>query len=117
MRVMLVTFISYAFNLNFGSLIGGLAFRYRLYACLGLSLEKTTEVTTLSILTNWLGYALVAGLLFVSLPFAVAKEWPFGAASVRIVGTAQITTAIRLFRQLLRNLQFADSESSRGNFM
>lgn len=93
-RVMLVTFVSYAFNLNFGPLIGGLAFRYRLYARLGLSLEKTTEVATLSILTNWLGYALVAGVLFVALPFAVPTEWPLGAASMRMVGAALITTAI-----------------------
>jgi hypothetical protein len=31
-----VTFISYAFNLNLGSLVGGVAFRYRLYSRLGL---------------------------------------------------------------------------------
>src|SRR5690349_16334464 len=35
--VMGITFISYAFNLNLGSLIGGVAFRYRLYSRHGLS--------------------------------------------------------------------------------
>ena len=93
-RVMLLTFVSYAFNLNFGSLIGGLAFRYRLYARLGLSLEKTTEVAALSILTNWLGYALVAGILFAALPFTVPADWPIGAAAIRFVGALLVTTAI-----------------------
>ena len=35
-KVMGVNFISYAFNLNLGSLVGGVAFRYRLYSRLGL---------------------------------------------------------------------------------
>src|SRR4051794_36014744 len=35
-KVMAVNFISYAFNLNLGSLVGGIAFRYRLYSRLGL---------------------------------------------------------------------------------
>ena len=32
---MTVTFVSYVFNLNLGSLVGGVAFRYRLYSRLG----------------------------------------------------------------------------------
>jgi uncharacterized membrane protein YbhN (UPF0104 family) len=35
-RVMQVSFISYAFNLNLGSLVGGIGFRYRLYSQMGL---------------------------------------------------------------------------------
>lgn len=46
-RVMLVTFISYAFNLNLGALVGGFAFRYRLYARLGLDNVVITRVLTM----------------------------------------------------------------------
>src|SRR5262245_24525919 len=43
-RVMMVTFISYAFNMNLGSLVGGIAFRYRLYAKFGLSNDVITRI-------------------------------------------------------------------------
>jgi uncharacterized membrane protein YbhN (UPF0104 family) len=92
-RVMLNTFISYAFNLNFGSLIGGVAFRYRLYDRLGLPMVKTTEVVAISILTNWLGYALVAGGLFVALPFEVPGDWPVGGAVIRSLGAVMALAA------------------------
>jgi uncharacterized membrane protein YbhN (UPF0104 family) len=41
-QVVTVNFVSYAFNLNMGSLIGGVAFRYRLYSRLGLDGETIT---------------------------------------------------------------------------
>ena len=93
-RVMLTTFISYAFNLNFGSLIGGIAFRYRLYDRLGLPMKTTTEVVGMSILTNWLGYALVAGCLFVALPFEVPEDWPVGGAVIRSLGVVMVLIAL-----------------------
>ena len=92
-RVMLITFISYAFNLNFGSLIGGVAFRYRLYDRQGLAVKETTEVVGMSILTNWLGYALVAGCLFVALPFEVPDDWPVGSAVIRSLGVVMVLVA------------------------
>ena len=42
--VMGVTFISYAFNLNLGSLVGGVAFRYRLYSRLGLGTGEAVRI-------------------------------------------------------------------------
>ena len=41
--VLATTFISYAFNLNFGSLVGGLAFRFRLYSRQGELNVATNE--------------------------------------------------------------------------
>ena len=43
-KVMAVNFISYAFNLNLGSLVGGVAFRYRLYSRLGLDNGEITRI-------------------------------------------------------------------------
>ena len=62
--VMGVTFTSYAFNLNLGSIVGGVGLRYRLYSRLGLRGGVITSVLTLSLLTNWLGYMLLAGAVF-----------------------------------------------------
>ncbi|WAC70965.1 YbhN family protein [Roseateles sp. SL47] len=63
-RVMLITFISYAFNLNLGSLVGAFAIRLRLYAREGLRQPVPTQVLALSLSTNWLGYGVLAGGLF-----------------------------------------------------
>src|SRR3990167_4306703 len=53
--VMGVNFVSYAFNLCIGSLVGGIAFRYRLYSKLGLGRGVITRIVSMSMLTNWLG--------------------------------------------------------------
>ncbi|MDQ9171970.1 lysylphosphatidylglycerol synthase domain-containing protein [Oxalobacteraceae bacterium R-40] len=92
-KVMTITFISYAFNLNFGSLIGGVAFRYRLYARLGLEAATTTRVLFLSMLTNWLGYILLAGLAFWLRPFALPPDWKLDISGLRILGMALVATA------------------------
>jgi glycosyltransferase 2 family protein len=93
-KVMMVNFISYAFNLNFGSLIGGVAFRYRLYARLGLDVATTTRVLAMSMLTNWLGYILLAGLAFWLRPFDLPPDWKIGTSGLRLLGMALVATAI-----------------------
>ena len=92
--VMGITFISYAFNLNLGSLIGGVAFRYRLYSRHGLSNLTITRVLGFSMLTNWLGYLLVAGLAFYFWPFALPSEWKIGQEGVRTLGGALLVLAL-----------------------
>src|SRR5205085_269973 len=63
-RVVAITFVSYAFNLNFGALVGGIAFRFRLYSRCGLDAPTVTRLLGLSLATNWLGYLVLAGGLF-----------------------------------------------------
>jgi hypothetical protein len=58
--VMLVNFISYAFNLSMGSLVGGVAFRYRLYSRFGLRPGVITRNRLAQHATSWLGYMLLA---------------------------------------------------------
>ena len=84
--VMGVTFISYAFNLNFGSLIGGVAFRYRLYSRLGLGSATITRVLGFSMLTNWLGYLVVAGAAFCFWPMALPPHWKIDSGGLRVLG-------------------------------
>ena len=91
--VMKVTFISYAFNLNLGSLVGGIAFRYRLYSRLGLSNGQVTRILGLSMLTNWLGYFVLAGLVFTFWPLHLPPSVNFGEASVPTLGLCLLAAA------------------------
>jgi uncharacterized membrane protein YbhN (UPF0104 family) len=93
-QVITVNFISYAFNLNMGSLVGGVAFRYRLYSRLGLDTVVITRVVAMSMLTNWLGYLLLAGLAFWWRPISLPPEWKLDTFGLRVLGFAMFAVAI-----------------------
>lgn len=84
--VMAVSFVSYAFNLCIGSVVGGVGFRYRLYSRLGLKNGVITRVVSMSLLTNWLGYKLLAGLLFIIHPLALPPSWHMGNHGLQWIG-------------------------------
>lgn len=85
-RVMLITFISYAFNLNLGSLVGGVAMRLRLYAREGLRQPVPAKILALSMASNWLGYGLLAGGLFLFGWLAPPTDWHIDAEALRGLG-------------------------------
>ncbi|HEU4621570.1 MAG TPA: lysylphosphatidylglycerol synthase domain-containing protein [Burkholderiaceae bacterium] len=85
-RTMAITFVSYAFNLNFGSLVGGIAFRYRLYSRFGVTTPEVTRILMLSLATNWLGYLLLAGVVFASRLVEIPPHWRLGPAALQSVG-------------------------------
>ncbi len=91
--VMLVTAVSYAFNLNLGSWVGGVAFRYRLYSRLGLSPGTVTRVMSLSMLANWMGYMLLAGAVFAFQPPTLPDNWSVGSTGLRWIGAALLGIA------------------------
>jgi uncharacterized membrane protein YbhN (UPF0104 family) len=93
-KVMQVNFISYAFNLNFGSLVGGIAFRYRLYSRVGLDYATITRVLSLSMLTNWLGYLLLAGIVFTVAPLDLPPTWKIGSEGLRLLGIALLAVSL-----------------------
>jgi len=90
-RTIGVAFVSYAFNLNFGALVGGIAFRYRLYTRYGLDTPAITQVLALSVATNWLGYCLVAGWLFLLRPPSMPGDWALTDPGLRIVGAVLLS--------------------------
>ncbi len=92
--VMLVTFVSYAFNLNLGSLVGGVAFRFRLYSQLGLGNGAITRIMSLSMLTNWMGYLLLAGLVFSLQPPTLPAGWPLAIEYLRLIGLALLAAVV-----------------------
>lgn len=91
--VMGVTFVSYAFNLNLGSLVGGVAFRYRLYSRLGLDNPTITRVLGFSMLTNWLGYLVVAGTAFCFSPLVLPAGWKIDNGGLRVLGAVLLVLA------------------------
>ena len=93
LTVMTVTFVSYVFNLNLGSLVGGVAFRYRLYSRLGLNTGLITRVMSFSMLTNWIGYLLLGGLVFSIMPPALPDSWPISTVHLRLIGVVLVLVA------------------------
>ena len=92
-QVVPVTFVSYAFNLNLGSLVGGFAFRYRLYSRLGLDNATITRVLGMSLVTNWLGYLVLAGAVFALGAVTPPPDWRIGAMALRGLGVALLAVA------------------------
>ena len=85
-QVMLVSFICYAFNLTLSTWVGGVAMRYRLYSRLGLDSGTITRIFSLSIATNWLGYILLAGVVFSAGMVSIPGGWFIGATTLRLIG-------------------------------
>ena len=94
LTVMGVNFISYAFNLCLGSVVGAVAFRYRLYSQLGLAYGVITRVVSISMLTNWVGYLLLGGLVFLLQPLALPPSWKMGNHGLQWLGAAMIMVAL-----------------------
>lgn len=89
-RVMATTFVSYVYNLNLGTLIGGMAFRYRLYWRQGLGTDTVTTVLVTSMLTNWIGYGALGGLLLLVAPPPLPEAWGAGGGALQAVGAAML---------------------------
>ncbi|TKI05095.1 lysylphosphatidylglycerol synthase domain-containing protein [Martelella alba] len=85
-KVMLVSFICYAFTLTLSTWIGGIGMRYRLYSRLGLSKGAITQIFSLSLATNWLGYILLAGVVCVTGEIKLPPSWHIGALALRLSG-------------------------------
>jgi uncharacterized membrane protein YbhN (UPF0104 family) len=85
-RVMLISLTGYNFSLSLGALIGGLAFRYRLYVPYGLAPMKIAQIIGLSVLTNWSGYVLLAGLVLAFEPPDLPSDWGPESTVLRSLG-------------------------------
>lgn len=92
-RVMAIGQVSYAFSLNLGALIGGFGFRFRLYSRFGLKRGVIARVLTLSIASNWLGYMVLAGGVFVTRSLKLPPTWAPGASALQLAGAALLAVA------------------------
>lgn len=85
-RTLMIGFICCAFTLNLGSLVGGIGGRYRMYAQRGVNKGDITRIIGLSISTNWLGYTLVAGLVFITGSLTVPLDWFISNLALQSLG-------------------------------
>lgn len=92
-RTWMIAMTSYAFNLNLGSLVGGVAMRARLYARAGVDEASVAQVVGLSLATNWLGYGLLAGSLFAAGVISPPEEAHIGAGALRVAGAVMVSMA------------------------
>ena len=103
-----IAMTSYAFTLNLGSLIGGVGVRYRLYARRKVDTGTIGQVVATSVLTNWVGYLLLAAVLpWVWQPPPLAGwttalwHWQAGGAALGAVALAYLALcAVRSGRAL-----------------
>ena len=93
-RTLGIAAMSYAGNLNLGSLLGGVALRLRLYTRWGLDVPTAGRIVVLAMLTNWSGYLLVAGSVLVLQPPPLPEGWPVGPAAMRAVGASMVALAL-----------------------
>ncbi|NZA27007.1 UPF0104 family protein [Luteimonas sp. SJ-92] len=89
-RVAAAAFVSYAFNLNLGALIGGVGFRFRMYLRAGIAAGVIARIVAFSIVANWLGYTALAGLLLVLSPEPLAVAAGLRAPYLVAAGVAAL---------------------------
>lgn len=85
-KVMGISALSYAMNLNLGVLVGGVAIRFRLYHQLGVRASIAGKVVAFSTLTNWIGYGWLAGVLFMIGAVPLPGQWDIGRAVLQLIG-------------------------------
>lgn len=98
LRTLRIAAVAYAFNLNLGALVGGVGFRYRLYARSGLGAGTVARVYVFAVVTNWSGYLLVLGAVLaagvVSVPPSWTQSWASGLAASRVLGAVLVALAV-----------------------
>lgn len=92
-HVMRAAFVSYAFNLNMGTLVGAVGMRMRLYSRLGLDAADIARIVGLSLVTNWSGYLLLAGSVFASGLVDLPEQWRIGNDALQVLGFVLIAAA------------------------
>lgn len=93
-RTWAIAVASYAFNLNLGSLVGGVGLRARLYARAGLDQAAVAQVVGISMATNWLGYGLLAGGLFAAGVITLPRNAHIDGLTLRLLGAAMVLLAL-----------------------
>lgn len=93
-RTMGIAAISYAFGLNFGSWIGGIGLRLRLYTRWGLPASTAARIIAHSVVTNWIGYLWVAGAVLMWAPPALPPAWMLPDIGLRAIGLAMVAAVL-----------------------
>jgi uncharacterized membrane protein YbhN (UPF0104 family) len=93
-RSYLIGMAAYAFLMSLGSSVAGLAMRLRLYTGAGVPAGDALRVFGLAVATNWIGYFLIAGGVFLFRPLALPEDWSMGGGALRVAGAAMLLLAL-----------------------
>ena len=93
-RTLGIAAISYAFNLNLGAWVGGIGLRLRLYTRWGLSAPTVMQIIAHSMVTNWIGYLWVGGMVLAWAPPPLPEAWMLPEAGLRAIGLAMVALAV-----------------------
>jgi uncharacterized membrane protein YbhN (UPF0104 family) len=85
-KILRTSFLAYCFNFNFGVLIGAVGLRYRLYGKLGVKAGDITRVMVYATSASLIGYGLVAGMAFVSVPLRIPAGGLLPDLDLRLLG-------------------------------
>lgn len=96
-QVLPLAFVCYAFTLNLTAWVGGIALRFRLYSRLGLDAGTITKILSMSLITNWLGYIILAGILFSFRLVALPDKAKIGVTALQLMGFILLTIAAIYF--------------------
>jgi hypothetical protein len=75
---------------TFGTLVGGVGFRLRLYHRVGLGAAQIARVIALAIVTNWSGWFLLTGSVFAARQVPLPESFTFGAGALQVIGVAML---------------------------
>lgn len=96
-QVLPLAFVCYAFTLNLTAWVGGIALRFRLYSRLGLDASTIAKILSLSLITNWLGYIILAGILFVFRLVDLPEQAKIGLTALQAIGFLLLIVAALYF--------------------
>lgn len=85
-EVLTIGVVCYAFTLSLSHWVGGFALRFRLYSRLGLDTATITKIFSLTVITNWLGFMLVGGILFTLKLPELPPNWKIGETGLQVFG-------------------------------
>jgi len=89
-RVLAIAFVSYAFLLNLGGLLGGFGVRYRLYSQAGLGVATIARIAVFAVAANWSGVLLLGGLAFALDRVPLPPAWGFASFALRSFGVGML---------------------------
>src|SRR5690606_29709025 len=92
--VLTIAFTCYAFTQSLTAWVGGIAMRFRLYSRFGVEKGDIAQIFSISILTNWIGWLLLASVVCMLGLIRPPPSWPVDATTFRIGGALLIVPVL-----------------------
>jgi phosphatidylglycerol lysyltransferase len=93
-KVSLASYTGFVCSYNFGSLLGGVSVRYRVYSGWGLSAMEVARMAVSLAVTFWIGLAALIGVVFVVWPLPLPTELHLPIDTTRPIGLGGLVVAL-----------------------